>query len=121
MAEMDGQVQDFGTRRKPDILRAKDIIPSRPGMQGIDQDESADPKDIPQFNLADDIMAEQRRLSAVRRKGPLMEERRQKTEDRRPFSVVSFASSSQSYTSHWDPVLADIVARDIERLCKGGF
>jgi len=131
MAEQDKQVDSDKTTRRSDILRAKDIIPGRgPAKEG----EGAG-ADIPQFNLADDIMAEQRRQTASRRKGPASEDRGQKTDDRRPSaaesqlgqrteanqSVLRPQSSvlrSASYTSSWDPIIADIVARDIERLCE---
>ncbi|MBN2020993.1 MAG: hypothetical protein JW749_12310 [Sedimentisphaerales bacterium] len=97
---------------KDNILRAWDVIPNRPSEPAVGEDESL--SDIPQFNLADDIMAEQRRLTAARRQRPSTEDRGQRTEEKQP----SFA---QSFTSQWDPVIADIVARDIERLCKGDF
>jgi hypothetical protein len=97
---------------KDKILRARDIIPSRPNAPAIGEDESI--SDIPQFNLADDIMAWQRRLIAIRRKGPGVNASE---------NVVAVESSvgvieSSSYASQWDPIIADIVARDIERLCK---
>ena len=117
MAENDKQFDAYKSQRRPDILRAKDIIPSRgPAGEG----ENTSQVDIPRFSLADDIMAEQRRLNAIRRKGPLMEDRKQSTEDRRPSPVISFPSFTQSYTLQWDPLIADIVARDIERFCSGG-
>jgi hypothetical protein len=125
MAEKDDRVQGIGRAvpaGRPDILRAKDIIPgAQSGGAGSSKDI-----DIPQFDLANDIMAEHRRLTAVRRKGPLAEDRRQSTEDgkrrtegRWSSSDSGSAYSAQSYTSQWDPIIAGIVARDIERLCGG--
>ena len=129
MAEKDIQANTYKFQHRPDILRANDIIPSR---QPAGEDDTQ--VDIPQFSLADDIMAHQRRLSALRRKGPSTEDGEQRTEDRArktedkwPSSVIRSPSSdfsplsfAQSYTSLWDPLIADIVARDIERLCRGG-
>jgi hypothetical protein len=54
---------------KGDVLRARDIIPG-----GGKNDSTPLPKEnkleIPKFDLAGDIMAEQRRLIAAKRKGP---------------------------------------------------
>jgi hypothetical protein len=153
MAENDNKTGADGNtfeRRRPDILRAKDIIPSsgykenrETGNQGFE---------IPQFNLAQDIMAAQRRQSAVRRKGPATEDGRrktedggrktedrgqrtedgrrktedggrktedgrQKTEDGRQRANIRYPSSVIRHLTEWDAIIADIVARDIERLC----
>jgi hypothetical protein len=146
MAEMDKPVPNFEPARKPDILRAKDIIPVRSRPAG--EKENVNPVDIPRFDLANDIMAQQRRITAFRRKGPASEvrglpdeaiakagqtteDRRQRTplrpvgyagqaEDRFPLSDFGRPFTAQSYTSRWDPILADIVTRDIERLCGHG-
>ena len=115
----DNNIQDDTHKlpRRPDILRAKDIIPgaNRPASA----EQNVGKIDIPRFDLAEDIMAEQRRLTAVRRKGPSTEDTRHKIEDIRPSAFVSSASFSQSYTSQWDPIIVSIVAKDIERLCGG--
>jgi len=129
MAENDIQPDIFKNKRRPDILRAKDIIPSRSGPNESNENEGAVQQEIPQFSLADDIMAEQRRLSAMRRKSPssAAESRPQAyqrivpVELKEPLreSVVlnTGIADSQSYTSQWDPVIADIVRRDIEMFC----
>jgi len=123
MAEQDKQVGPDKPTRRPDILRAKDIIPTR--SRPASENENVNPVDIPRFNLANDIMAQQRRITAFRRKGPGSEDRGQRTEDNQSVispqpSIISFPASSQSYTSRWDPIIADIVARDIKRLCGYG-
>ena len=108
---------------KDNILRARDIIPSR---QTVGNDENIRPADIPQFSLADDILAEQRRRVAQRRQGPGAKTPAGIPPARRDLRLVSqkdiemFDIGLQSYTSRWDPIIADIVARDIDRLCKGG-
>ncbi len=104
------------------ILRARDIIPSR---QTAGNDEDTSPADIPQFSLADDILAEQRRRVAQRRQGPGAKAPVNVPSARRELRLVSqqdierINTGLQSYTSRWDPLIADIVARDIERLCRG--
>jgi hypothetical protein len=111
MAEMDRPVPNFGPGQKPDILRAKDIIPVR--SRPASENEKVNQVDIPRFDLANDIMAQQRHLTAFRRKGP-------SSVFRSPSSDFGMPFSAQSYTSRWDPIIADIVARDIERLCGHG-
>ena len=72
--------------------------------------------DVPQFDLAENILAEQRRLNARRRKGPgRSEEEKTKPADvDRPMGPAAWPADVQELHH----VVADIVARDIERLCK---
>jgi hypothetical protein len=72
--------------------------------------------DIPRFDLAEKIMAEQRRITAVRRKGPGQEET-QEQEKTEP--VGGIKKQVPPALSEEEQIIADIVARDIERLCKG--
>jgi hypothetical protein len=132
MAEKDGRIQGFGrpaSTGKPDVLRAKDIIPGGRGTAkspGID--DSASRVDIPQFDLAADIMAEQRRLTAIHRKGPgdpapVPFTGKQVSSDS---ALVSRRSETRQVffrgiSAGYDPVIAEIVARDIERLCSGVY
>jgi hypothetical protein len=128
------------------ILRAKDIIPGK-GYQDIPstslragRESGEEDFDIPQFNLANDIMSAQRRQSVVRRKGP------ESAEDRRPGFAQRAApwqaedriqniehrtqnAEQRTQKAEWrlaegieilrDSIIAEIVARDIERLCTG--
>ena len=107
--------------------------------------EPADPvqqtSQIPKFNLAEQIMAEQRKITAIRRKAPGKPQRlpslapavmqvqtqdgaagkKTKAPDRQP------QAQSTGYTikpppptlSEQEQIIAEIVARDIERLCVG--
>ena len=111
MTEQDKRDDTYKSKRKPDILRAKDIIPVRSRPAG--ENENVNQVDIPRFDLANDIMAQQRRHTAFHRKGPSSVFRSPSSDFGQPFSA-------QSYTSRWDPIIADIVARDIERLCGHG-
>jgi hypothetical protein len=74
--------------------------------------------EIPSYDLAENILAEQRRAAGRRRRGP-GEGGGQKTEDggqsRRPFSVVR---RPEEDLLELQRVVAEIVARDIERLCR---
>jgi hypothetical protein len=106
--------------QRVDILRAKDIIP------GAVREDSISRVDIPQFDLAEDIMAEQRRLSAIRRKGPdspaqIPVATPQLSSDLPPPSRYSDDRGAfERIGAGWDPIIESIVARDIERLCAGG-
>jgi hypothetical protein len=64
--------------QKDRILRAKDIIPGAELIADSGKESGAKEFDIPQFNLAQDLLSVQRRQSAFRRKGP------EAAEDRRP-------------------------------------
>ena len=119
MAEKEIQADEYKTPRRP-ILRAKDIIP---GVARPTADEGVSNIDIPRFDLAEDIMAEQRRLTVVRRKGPGSPEPVDLTPSPglpvvvRPSQSIHSFSEGFNYIS--EPIIAGIVARDIERLCSG--
>ena len=115
MAEKERQADEYNTPRRP-ILRAKDIIPgvAKPAM-----DEGISNIDIPRFDLAEDIMAEQRRLTAVRRKGPGGPEPVNLTPSPGLRSSQSRHTFSEGFNDISDPIIADIVTRDIERFCSG--
>ncbi|MGA2070095.1 MAG: hypothetical protein ABSG97_01995 [Sedimentisphaerales bacterium] len=121
MAETDRQADEYKTPRRP-VLRAKDIIPGAASPAG--NDEGVSNTDIPRFDLAEDIMAEQRRLTAVRRKGPGSPELANLPPSPRLPMAISPSQSIHSFSGGFnyisDPIIADIVARDIERFC-GGF
>jgi hypothetical protein len=119
MAENERQADDFKTPRRPDILRAKDIIP---GFAPAGKDEGVNNTDIPRFDLAEDIMAEHRRLTTGRRKGPPGPAPANLTPVPRPSPLPVALRSygfSEGINALSDPVIADIVARDIEGLCRG--
>jgi hypothetical protein len=74
--------------------------------------------EIPKFDLAEQIMAEQRKITAIKRKAP---GRKSKIPDRQP------RIQSTGYTAEplvralpeEDLIIAEIVARDIEKLYRG--
>jgi len=85
-------------------------------IEAIDRSE-AKPK-IPQFDLAEDIMAEQRKITAVRRKAPGKKiEHLKKEQDTK--SVSGPARKSIPTSPEQEKVIAEIVAKDIERLFRG--
>jgi hypothetical protein len=129
------QVDNDILQSKADILRAQDIIPGKgqADNKASDaetkqaQEETSPPEpaladqqepEVPQFDLAERIMAEQRKVTAVRRKGP---GEKAEAESRRPQAkLAEHTVEPPPAQSNADGIIAEIVARDIERLCRGG-
>jgi hypothetical protein len=92
------------------VLRAKDIIPG----EALHRSETPDAGEIPRFNLADDIMAEHRKITAIRRKGP--DAKGDMVPEEAPAAVRNH--TVQDAGVERDEIIAEIVARDIEQLCR---
>ncbi len=124
-----------------DILRARDIISlhkqktrekSEPQKTGEDAAQSADTtqksaqkaealqqkSEIPRFNLADEIMAEQRKITAIKRKAPGRKAEAERSEPQVGAAGHTIGQPTPGQ-SEQDRIIAEIVARDIERLCRG--
>ena len=123
---------------KEDILRARDIMPpyntekrrenqektanKEAEVVKSDDDKSlkakeieVEPMEIPRFDLAEEIMAEQRKITAIKRKSP---ERKMEAEARPAVGSFHYALEPQRLTlSGQEDIIAEIVARDIKRLC----
>lgn len=80
--------------------------------------ESAEQEpEIPQFDLAQDILAEQRKAAAVRRKGPAGQA---KAEGKGPQARLdAHVVEPPPPEPEADRIITEIVARDIERLGRG--
>ncbi len=72
---------------------------------------------IPQFDLAEQIMAEQRKNASVRRKGPGRKVRAPK--EKLKVEPVGHTIKTQPALPEQEQIIAEIVARDIKKLCKG--
>ena len=73
--------------------------------------------EIPKFDLAEQIMAEQRKITAIRRKAP---GQKSKTPDQRPrIQSTGYAVKPPPALSEKEQIIAEIVARDIEKLYRG--
>ncbi len=114
MAGNERQFDSDKPRQRPDILRAKDIIPGNKETGPTENQEF----DIPRFDLAKNIMSEHRRLTAYHRKGPGIT-RAAPADSHQPLGKPQLADESRWTSSDWDPLIADIVSRDIERFCAG--
>jgi hypothetical protein len=71
---------------------------------------------IPQFDLAEQIMAEQRKVAATRRKGPGRTADAPKEGRSEP---AALPVEPALLSSEEEKVIAEIVARDIQQLCRG--
>lgn len=72
--------------------------------------------EIPKFDLAEQILAEQRKIASVRRKGPIKRHEAPKQEQQ----VESIGLTIKPpILSEQEQIIAQIVARDIEKLCRG--
>ncbi|MHC4658620.1 MAG: hypothetical protein ACYS83_05500 [Planctomycetota bacterium] len=147
-AERDEQIDADILQCKADVVRARDIMPpykkktsQEPKSQETSESATAaadkpsekeetahkdtpatqlaavaaqqTKSEIPRFDLAEEIMAEQRKISAVRRKAP--GEREELKAEPADSTVVKPAPR----LSYEDKIIAEIVARDIGRLCRG--
>jgi hypothetical protein len=116
-----------------DILRAEDVVPPynmnveqkrilREDAAFVEQDVSSNNDwnqqggEIPKFDLAEQIMAEQRKITAVRRRAP---GQKTKTPDRKPQTQSSQYTFKPFVLSEQEKIIAEIVARDIQKLCRG--
>lgn len=144
MVSMDKSNEQFNTNIEPhksDVLRARDIIPGSPPYGNIaDKKESIQDttpntpcppavkntpveteqqkSEIPKFNLAEEIMAEHRRITAIRRKAPGEKDKAQKQEwESEPAGDTTM--QPKPVLSEQKQIITEIVARDIESLCRG--
>lgn len=136
-ADGDGQFDADTEQRKEGVLRAKDIIPPlrtthpAPDPQQAGQKAPTPPaeaetsveteqrrSEIPRFNLAEKIMAEQRKITAIRRKGPGQTDEAQ-NQVQEVESVSDTKEQLSAELSEQEQIIVEIVARDVERLCRG--
>ena len=81
------------------------------------EDAMQETGEIPKFNLAEQIMAEQRKITAIRRKGPgKMAKPPQK---QHPAESIGRNVMPMPILSGPEQIISEIVARDIEELCVG--
>lgn len=97
---------------REDVLRARDVIPS-----SNNQEKEAEEVDVPEFDLGDQILSEQRKISSVKRRGPGKKEPVQDImpEFKASEPIVPVAATE---FSEEDQIIAAIVADDIKRLVE---
>ncbi len=93
----------------------KEQLVSEPlaGCENAMQEKS----EIPKFDLTEQIMAEQRKITAIRRKGPGKLTKPPKK--LHPAESIAHNFEPRPILSEQGQIIADIVARDIEKFCKG--
>ena len=85
---------------------------AKPARQGAAESE------IPKLDLGEQILAEQRKVTAVRRKGP-GSKGKARPEQTPGVRAARGERPAAPELSERDQVIAEIVATDIERLCGG--
>ena len=138
MANSNEQLNTNSEPRKADVLRGRDIIPGAPpygniagqeeNLQETAQNASSPPavpktpvetdqqtSEIPRFDLAEEIMAEQRRITAIRRRAPGEKDEAQRQEREAELAGHTIGQPSPAL-SEQEQIIAEIVRRDIERL-----
>jgi len=133
---------DHNKKDDTDALRAEDIVPpyntQRHPEQPLKQTDSSlntnqihqqetgatessdvvkKVNEIPKFDLAEQIMAEQRKITSIRRKAP---GRKPKAPEGQP-QIQPIASASKQQVCalpEKDMIISEIVARDIEKLYR---
>jgi len=122
-AENNEQIDADIQQAKKDVLRARDIIPAgakrdRPDSAPLPAAEQKQ-TEIPSFDLAEEIMANQRKITAIKRKAP---GKKTKVEKVRPQAerLGYTIEPPMPASPQEDRIIAEIVARDIDRMCRGG-
>ncbi|MDD5328174.1 MAG: hypothetical protein PHY02_10245 [Phycisphaerae bacterium] len=107
-----------------ETILAKESAPLLRPMVSINKKEEItalrEKPEIPSFNLAEDIMSEQRKITAIRRKAP---GQRTETLSSTPRTQPTDYTTEQEKPApaEQEKIIAEIVARDIERLCGGDY
>jgi len=83
----------------------------------ICEDAMQETNDIPKFDLAKQIMAEHRKITAVKRKGPAKNAKPSKK--KHPAELIARKVKPGPIVSEPQQIIAEIVTRDIENLCIG--
>ncbi|MHC4323928.1 MAG: hypothetical protein ACYSUX_06620 [Planctomycetota bacterium] len=79
------------------------------------EDAMQEANEIPEFNLAEQIMAEHRKITAVKRKGPAKNKKTSKKQH--PAESIGRIVVPEPIVAGTQQIIAEIVARDIENLC----
>lgn len=99
--------------------REEDISSQNPDGNAAEHDDAVQQKnEIPSFDLAEQIMAEQRKITAVRRKAPGGKVKIPGSQSPN-LSKERVIKESSLILPEKDPIIAEIVERDIEMLYRG--
>jgi hypothetical protein len=84
-------------------------------LPAIREDAMQETNEIPKFDLAEQIMAEQRKITAIRRKGP--GKMAKPSQKQHPAESIARNVMPGPILSGPGQIITEIVARDIEKLC----
>ncbi len=102
------------TKKRKKSSKKTPIVNELPAMP---EDAMQETNDIPKFDLAKQIMAEHRKVTAVKRKGPAKKAKPSKK--KHPAELIARNVMPGPIVSGPRQIIAEIVARDIENLCIG--
>ena len=71
---------------------------------------------IPKFDLAEQILAEQRKINAIRRKGPA--KKAETSKQQLKAESISYTTQPPPILSEQEQIIAEIVSRDIKKLYR---
>ena len=101
---------------------AKETAPLPRPVVSVNKKEEAETlqekRGIPRFDLAEEIMAEQRKITAIRRKAPGQRTEAGRSEPQAQL-VDHTTEQPTPVLSEQEKIITEIVARDIKRLCRG--
>ena len=110
------QINDSDLGADTDILRAGDIIPST-NEEPSSQAAAIPINEIPQFDLAEKIMAEHRKTTSTRRTAPGRKTEVEKVQQQ--IKQGRYAIGQPTLSSEQNRIIAEIVTRDIESFYRG--
>ncbi|MHC4207244.1 MAG: hypothetical protein ACYSTT_21530 [Planctomycetota bacterium] len=105
-------VKKSSTKKRKKSSKKTAIINEPPAMR---EDAMQETNDIPKFDLAKQIMAEHRKITAIRRKGPAKNAKPSKK--KHPAELIAPKVVPGPTVSGPQQIIAEIVARDIKNLC----
>jgi hypothetical protein len=107
-----------------ETIPAKETTPLPRSVVSVNKKEEAETSEetpeIPSFDLAEEIMAEQRKITAIRRKAPGQKTEAQRSEPQAQPADYTIEQPTPTL-SEQEKIIAEIVARDIEKLCRGDY
>ncbi len=106
------------TEQEPKSQTSREITISSEAVEKSTKDKRQGKIEIPRFDLAEDIMAEQRKITAIKRKAPDKKAEAQSQEPEAE-SIGYTIGQPTPALSEQGQIIAEIVARDIEKLCRG--
>jgi hypothetical protein len=107
------------TGQEPDSQQTGKNEPHPPAEQRTSLETEQQTSEIPKFDLAEEIMVEQRRITATRRKAPGEKDGDHRQEREAESAGYAIGQPSPAL-SEQEQIIAEIVARDIKRLCRSG-